>query len=520
MLQTGWWVTGTWPMRTKMGNRTRSIDSNALASSVVLACRPRPETAGTVDRRGFLVALRSELPKRLRELQQGNIAPVDLAQAAIGPGMAVFSRYRQVTEADGTPMQVRTALVLINQVLDEVLAEQEGDFDTDSRWCVKWFDEYEWEHKEYGRAETLATALKGLPGASQTTRRGVPSQARRRAGPHAAPRPPQRSRPEAHPRHPAGRATGPDPGRGACAAAHPGQGPRPGRDGRPAKGGLPMTDDGTRFAFWGRCSTEDRQDPEASRAWQYSRADQLVAPRGGVIVAEYFDVDKSRSIPPARRPEANRLLAELANTERGFDGVVVGEPQRAFYGNQFGNTFPLFEHYGVPLWVPEVGGPIDSVNEAHDMIMSTFGSFSKGERNRIKTRVRTTMAALAQTQGRFLGGRPPYGHLLIDAGPHPNPAKAADGKRLHALAIDEEAAAVVQRIFAEFLAGYGIYAMAERLTADGIPCPSAHDPDRNRHRCGIAWSKGAIRAILTNPRYTGRQVWNRKRKDEVLLDVH
>jgi site-specific DNA recombinase len=280
-----------------------------------------------------------------------------------------------------------------------------------------------------------------------------------------------------------------------------------------------LAEPATKFAFWGRCSTEDRQDPEASRAWQYSRADQLVAPRGGVIVAEYFDVDKSRSIPPARRPQAGLLLAAMASTDRGFDAVVVGEPQRAFYGNQFGNTFPLFEHWDVPLWVPEVGGPIDPANEAHDMIMSTFGSISEGERSRIKTRVRTTMAALAQTQGRFLGGRPPYGYMLIDAGPHPNPAKAADGKRLHTLAIDEEAAAVVQRIFTEFLAGYGIYAIAERLTRDGIPCPSAHDPGRNRHRCGIAWSKGAIRVILTNPRYTGRQVWNRQRKDEVLIDV-
>jgi site-specific DNA recombinase len=130
------------------------------------------------------------------------------------------------------------------------------------------------------------------------------------------------------------------------------------------------------------------------------------------------------------------------------------------------------------------------------------------------------MAAQAQLEGRFLGGRPPYGYLLIDAGPHLNPAKAADGKRRHALAIDESAAAVVVRIFAEFLAGSGIYAIAEGLTRDGIPCPSAHDRGRNRHRCGVAWSKGAVRAILTNPRYTGRQVWNRQRKDEVLLDVH
>ena len=275
----------------------------------------------------------------------------------------------------------------------------------------------------------------------------------------------------------------------------------------------------TRFAFWGRCSTEDRQDPEASRAWQYQRARQLVTPSGGAIVAEYFDVDKSRSIPPSRRPDAGMLLAELANPRRGFDAVVVGEPQRAFYGNQFGNTFPLFEHYEVPLWVPEVGGAIDPANEAHDMIMSTFGSLSKGERSRMKIRVRTTMAALAETQGRFLGGRPPYGYVLADAGPHPNPGKAANGVRLHVLQ-EDVVAAVVRRIFAEFLAGKGLGAIAEGLTRDGIPSPSAYDRRRNRHRSGIAWAKSAVRAILKNPRYTGRQVWNKQHKREVLIDVH
>jgi DNA invertase Pin-like site-specific DNA recombinase len=272
------------------------------------------------------------------------------------------------------------------------------------------------------------------------------------------------------------------------------------------------------FASWGGVSTEDRQDPESSRAWQDARGKSLIEPHGGIIVAKFFDIDKSRSIPPQRRPEASRLLAALADPGRGFDAVVVGEPQRAFYGNQFGNTFPLFAHYGVPL--PEVGGPIDPDNEAHDLIMSVFGGVSKGERNRIRIRVRTAMAAQAQLEGRFLGGRPPYGYRLADAGPHPNPAKAADGKRLHTLAIDEPAAAVVRRIFDEFIAGRGLYAIAERLTADGIASPSAHDPARNKHRCGIAWSKSAVRAILTNPRYTGRQVWNRQRKDEVLLDVH
>ena len=266
-------------------------------------------------------------------------------------------------------------------------------------------------------------------------------------------------------------------------------------------------------------STEDNQDPESSRGWQITRAKTLIAPHGGQIVAEFFDVDKSRSIPPQRRPEASRLLAALADPSRGFEAVVVGEPQRAFYGNQFGNTFPVFTHYGVPLWVPEVGGPIDPDNEAHDLIMSVFGGVSKGERNRIKIRVRTAMAAQAQLEGRFLGGRPPYGYTLIDAGPHPNPAKAVDGKRLHALAPEPQTADVVRRIFAEYLAGRGLKAIAESLTSDGIACPSAHDPGRNRHRCGIAWSWGAVAAILDNPRYTGRQVWNRQRKDEVLLDV-
>ncbi|WP_214106196.1 recombinase family protein [Acrocarpospora catenulata] len=113
----------------------------------------------------------------------------------------------------------------------------------------------------------------------------------------------------------------------------------------------------TRFAFYGRVSTEDNQDPASSRAWQITRSRALIEPRGGMIVAEFFDVDKSRSIPWQRRPQASALLAELRRPDRGFGAVVIGEPHRAFYGNQHGLTFPLFEHFGVPLWVPEVGGP-------------------------------------------------------------------------------------------------------------------------------------------------------------------
>jgi putative DNA methylase len=166
MLRSGWEVTATWPIRTELGNRMRSIESNALASSIVLALRPRQETASTLTRRGFIAALREELPEALRHLQEGGIAPVDLAQAAIGPGMAVFSRHARVVEADGTEMSVRTALGLINQALDEVLSQQEGDFDEDTRFCVAWFEQHGFDEGKSGDAETLSkaknTSLAGL----------------------------------------------------------------------------------------------------------------------------------------------------------------------------------------------------------------------------------------------------------------------------------------------------------------------------------------------------------------------
>ncbi|MFC6066557.1 recombinase family protein [Streptomyces ochraceiscleroticus] len=171
------------------------------------------------------------------------------------------------------------------------------------------------------------------------------------------------------------------------------------------------------------------------------------------------------------------------------------------------------------LWVPEVGGPINADSEAHDLVMSVFGGMSKGERNRIKVRVRAAMASQAQIESRFLGERPPYGYRIADADPHPNPAKAADAKRLHRLEPDPATAPIVRRIFAEYLRGRGYYAIAEGLTRDDIPCPSAYDRARNPHRSGTAWAKNAVRAIICNPRYTGHQVWNRQHKQEVLLDV-
>lgn len=156
LISTGWEVTATWPMRSEMSNRPLSQEKNALASSIVLACRPRPEDAPATTRRALVAALKVELPEALRRLMQGAVAPVDLAQAAIGPGIGVFSRYSRVREADGSDMSVRDALLLINATLDEVLGEQESDFDPDTRFAVKWYRQYGWGQENSGIADQLA----------------------------------------------------------------------------------------------------------------------------------------------------------------------------------------------------------------------------------------------------------------------------------------------------------------------------------------------------------------------------
>jgi len=145
-------------LRTERSARTIGIGTNALASSIVLVCRPRSKDAPVATRQEFLRQLKAELPVALRHLQRSNIAPVDLAQAAIGPGMAVYTRYSKVVDAAGQPLPVREALALINQVLDEVLAEQEGDFDADTRWAVAWFEQNGFEEGEFGQADVLARA--------------------------------------------------------------------------------------------------------------------------------------------------------------------------------------------------------------------------------------------------------------------------------------------------------------------------------------------------------------------------
>jgi len=156
LIQSGWEITATWPMRSEAKNRLLAHSTNALASSILLACRPRPADARAVARRAFVAALKSELPEALRTLMQGAIAPVDLAQAAIGPGISVFSRYAKVREADGLDMSVRDALQLINATLDEVLGEQESDLDSDTRFAVRWYRQYGWKADNSGIADQLA----------------------------------------------------------------------------------------------------------------------------------------------------------------------------------------------------------------------------------------------------------------------------------------------------------------------------------------------------------------------------
>jgi len=158
VMDEGFSVVGTWPMRTEQSGGLRTVGRNSLASSIVLVCRPRPADAPAATRREFVGALKADLPLALKHLQKGNIAPVDLQQAAIGPGMAVYTRYSRVLDAAGNQVSVREALALINQVLDEVLAEQEGDFDSDTRWALTWFDQVGFAEGDYGVAETLSKA--------------------------------------------------------------------------------------------------------------------------------------------------------------------------------------------------------------------------------------------------------------------------------------------------------------------------------------------------------------------------
>ena len=166
VLDAGLQVNATWPMRTEMSNRLLASGTNALASSIVLACRPREESAALATRGEFIAVLRDELPEAVKILQSGNIAPVDMAQSAIGPGIKVFSRFAKVVEADGSAMPVSAALAIINDVLGEILDGGEAELDADTRFAVTWYAQYGYNPATSGDADTLAkakgTSLSGI----------------------------------------------------------------------------------------------------------------------------------------------------------------------------------------------------------------------------------------------------------------------------------------------------------------------------------------------------------------------
>lgn len=159
MVRNGWSITATWPVRSERGGRMTSVGTNALASSIVLALRPREKSAPATDRTGFLVALHTELEEALPRIREGAIAPADLRQTILGPGMAVFSRFSRVLEDDGSTMLVKTALALINQTFDALQNEHDAELDAETRFCLDWFRSYGWDTRPYGDAESLAVPL-------------------------------------------------------------------------------------------------------------------------------------------------------------------------------------------------------------------------------------------------------------------------------------------------------------------------------------------------------------------------
>jgi DNA invertase Pin-like site-specific DNA recombinase len=269
---------------------------------------------------------------------------------------------------------------------------------------------------------------------------------------------------------------------------------------------------GLRFAFYGRMSTVEHQDRVTSRHWQLDCASELVA-NHGAIITEYFDVGCSRRRSWRHRPQSAALLARLGDPLRGFDAIVVGEYERAFSANQLLHLMPLLEQHEVQLWLPETDGPVDRHNPTHQALIMLLGVQSKREVQRSRSRVITAMRSQAREQGRYLGGRPPYGYRLIDAGPHPNAAHARWGRRLQRLEPDPATAAHVRRMFTQRLAGHSLAGIARALNDAAVACPSTVDPSRNHHRAGERWTLRTVAAILGNPRYTGRQVWNRQRTD-------
>ncbi|MFF1613438.1 recombinase family protein [Amycolatopsis sp. NPDC058278] len=238
-------------------------------------------------------------------------------------------------------------------------------------------------------------------------------------------------------------------------------------------------------------------------------ANDLIAGHGQ-IVAAYFDAGTSRRVPWPQRPQASRLIAAAASPESTIDAIVVGEYERAFTGTQFTTLYTWCTRHGIQLWLPETGGPVDLGNRDHRALLALLATQSQREVLLARHRVLAAMHNQATQQDRYLGGRPPYGYRLVDAGPHPNPADARWGRRLQRLAPDSHTAPQVAWMFRQRLAGHSVASIARHLNERGVPCPSSADPNRNRHRTRGAWTLRTVAVILANPRYTGRQIWNRR----------
>ncbi|MCE6995402.1 recombinase family protein [Saccharothrix sp. S26] len=268
-----------------------------------------------------------------------------------------------------------------------------------------------------------------------------------------------------------------------------------------------------RFLFYGRASTREHQDPRTSRAWQLDVSRRLTCGHG-VIVGEYFEVGCSRQVPWHLRLRAAAMLRYIAANADQVDAVVVGEYERAFLDRaQVRELRAVLELYGVQLWLPEAEGPVDFDNPAHEALLSLLAKRSLTEVLRSRHRVVTAMRMQTVEQGRYLGGRPPYGYRLVDAGPHPNRALARRGVRQQRLVPDPTTAPTVKLIFSLRLAGHSAAGIARYLNEQAVLSPSSADAQRNRRHVDPGWSLRTVVEILGNPRYTGRQVWNRTSAD-------
>ncbi|BCJ46113.1 hypothetical protein GCM10010168_50620 [Actinoplanes ianthinogenes] len=267
-----------------------------------------------------------------------------------------------------------------------------------------------------------------------------------------------------------------------------------------------------RFAFYGRISTAEYQDAVSSRAWQLEAAGRVLAGRGRIVM-EFFDAGASRSLPWVRRPQAAALLGAAGQPDRGFDAVVVGEFERAFAGAEAPVVIALLESFGVQVWLPKTRGRVDLARADHQALLLMLGHQSEREVLRNRFRTSAAMAVQVREQGRNQGGRPPYGYRLVDAGPHPNTVHAQWGRRAHRLDVDPVTAPHVRWIFARRREGMSAAAIARTLNDRGVASPGAYDRARNRHRVDSVWTLRTVAAILANPRYTGRQVWNRQFTD-------